>query len=142
MLTIISFILKIIFSVLISFLTFYYQKLNFKKHLSELLLFNFFVILILSPIYSISNAFNSVYLYGIALIIITAFLIYYLSTVKADINLFNYILALIIAVLMSLGYFVYTIVCVLMYLFLLNYIIPLLKENEENEKDNSNENDN
>ena len=43
---------------------------------------------------------------------------------------------------MSLGYFVYTIVCVLMYLFLLNYIIPLLKENEENETDNSNENDN
>ena len=64
MLIIISYIFKIIFSLLLSYSIFYFGKFNDKKELHNLLKYSFFCVFFLSPEYKICLSSDSFILFG------------------------------------------------------------------------------
>ena len=70
MLDILSYIIKIAISVGLSYLCIYYSDLSKKDISSKILIFNFFSVSFLSPIYSLSINNESLILYSISIFIL------------------------------------------------------------------------
>jgi len=126
MLYIVSYIIKILFSVTATYFLVYFQKE--KQHLDkyEVLKYNFYCIFLLSPIYAISSDIGSYVLY--ASIIIILFLHIYKKNISCN-NL--YLLSLIISILIASNYIFYTLFGVAFYLFFENNLLDMFDENNE-----------
>ena len=133
MLTIISYIIKIIISTTITYFTVNYYSKSSQKHLQNILSFNFLAVFLLSPIYTLSIDNESLVLYSVILLILFCVLFYNIKNEENDVSLL-YLLSLGVAILVSCGFILYPIICTASLLYVLKYLIPVLN-NDSNDMD-------
>jgi len=129
MLSIISYILKILFSLAATYLLVQFGKEDLKEKKYDILKYNFICIFLLSPIYSISIKNESFMIYSVILLLLFSFLLYN-SLSK---NNYTFLLSYIVAVLISANYILYSLFGVAFYLFFDNNLIDLLKDDNLSE---------
>ena len=125
MLNILSYIIKITFSITITYFAIYFYSSTSKKYMQKILSFNFLSVFLLSPIYSISFENDSLILYGIMSLILFCILFYNIKNESNELSLL-YLLSFSIAILISCGFILYSIICVAFLIYLINYLIPVL----------------
>ena len=125
MLNILSYIIKITFSITITYFAIYFYSSTSKKYMQKILSFNFLSVFLLSPIYSISFENDSLILYGIMSLILFCILFYNVKSEPNEVSLI-YLLSLCVAILISCGFILYSIICVSVLIYLINYLIPIL----------------
>tara|TARA_B100000029_G_C17374153_1_gene887265 strand:+ start:223 stop:606 length:384 start_codon:yes stop_codon:yes gene_type:complete len=127
MLYIVSYIIKILFSLTATYFLLYFQKEKKQLEKYDILKYNFYCIFLLSPIYAISTNVESYILYG--LIIAMLFLYVYKNHSNNNNNL--YLMSLITAILISSNYIFYTLFGVAFYLFFENNLLDMFEENND-----------
>ena len=134
MLDILSYIIKVLFSITATYLlVYFYNKVN-KIDFIEVIKYNFICILLFSPSYHISLEYNSLLFYSLLI-----FLLYVYIYQNIDSKLrFLYIFSLIIAILIACNYILYTILGVALYLFFNINIIDIIKDDTESYIDDKN----
>ena len=131
MLTIISYIIKILFSVTITYFLVHFANDNLNKNQIFILRYSFFSTFILCPVYTISiNQDNFLLLCFIIIILFT-----YLIFEKIE-NKHYFFISLIISILIAAGYIFYTILCVSAYILLINNLDILIDINNTNDDEN------
>ena len=135
MLDILSYIIKIVFSITTTYLLVYFYNKDNKIDFIDIIKYNFICILVLSPVYHISIEYNSLVFYSLLILLLFT---YIYQNINSDL-IFLYIFSLIIAILMACNYILYTIIGVALYLFFNNYVIDIIKDdvqsfNEDNKK--------
>ena len=122
MLSIISYIIKIVFSLVLTYILLNYSNLKNKKDYFDLIILNFLGIFILSPIYDVSIDNNNLILFSFTLLIYSGILFFYLKNANND-NYFIYIISWMIALLISVGYVFHAIASIGIYYCIVNYIM-------------------
>tara|TARA_B100000029_G_scaffold363411_1_gene356472 strand:+ start:1156 stop:1566 length:411 start_codon:yes stop_codon:yes gene_type:complete len=125
MLNIISYLIKIIFSITITYFTINYYSKSSNKYLQNILSYNFIAVFLLSPIYTLSIENESLILFAAILLILFCVLFYNIKNKDNEVSLL-YLLSLGIAILVSCGFILYSIICIAVLLYLLKYLIPVL----------------
>ena len=127
MFDVLSYIIKILFSVTSTYLLVFFYNKDTKIDFIDIIKYNFLCILVLSPIYQISIEHSSFIFYS--LIILLLYMYIYQSI---DSNLrFLYIFSLIIAILMACNYILYTLLGVALYIFFNTNIIDILHDDNQ-----------
>ena len=126
MLYIVSYIIKILFSLTATYFLLYFQKEKKQLEKYDILKYNFYCIFLLSPIYAISTNVESYILYGF----IIAMLFLYVYKNHSNINNL-YLMSLITAILISSNYIFYTLFGVAFYLFFENNLLDMFEENND-----------
>ena len=126
MLSIVSYVIKIAFSLMIVFLLSYFSKNKKAQNIEELLKINFIIVFLLSPLFSLSSSSESFLLFSIGLLLVL-FISYFLID---NIN-YIYSISLMSSVLISMNYILYVFVGIAIYLFIDNNIIDIIKDNDE-----------
>ena len=127
MLDILSYIIKIIFSITTTYLLVYFYNKDSKIDFIDIIKYNFICILVLSPVYHISLEYNSLVFYSLLILLL---FIYIYQNINSDL-IFLYIFSLIIAILMACNYILYTILGVALYLFFNNNLIDIIKDDDQ-----------
>tara|TARA_B100000686_G_C16185788_1_gene663246 strand:+ start:188 stop:616 length:429 start_codon:yes stop_codon:yes gene_type:complete len=127
MLDILSYIIKLIFSISLTYGLVYFYKKNSDNIIIDIVKYNFVCILALSPIYKISIDYNSLILISVLIIILFAYIYH---NVNPDLK-FLYIFSLIIAILIACNYILYSIIGVSLYVFFNNNLIDLINDNSK-----------
>ena len=127
MLDILSYIIKIIFSITTTYLLVYFCNKDSKIDFIDIIKYNFICILVLSPVYHISIQYNSLLFYSLLILLL---FIYIYQNINSDL-IFLYIFSLIIAILMACNYILYTIMGVALYLFFNNNVIDIIKDDDQ-----------
>ena len=136
MLVIISYIIKIVFSLALTYIMLYYNNSNIKKLYYEILLLNFSGILILSPVYKISLSNDSLLLFAFTFLIYFIFALICIKSVKKE-YYFIYFLSIGIALLISVGHVLYVFISIGIYLYVINNLIPILEQKKSDEEGNA-----
>ena len=131
MLSVISFILKILFSLTLTYFLISYSDKENHKHQESILKYNFFCVLLLSPIFDLSVKHNEFTFVGFVIIVL---LFYIYIENKTNSSCIIYIKVLIISLLISFGYIFTTILCIALYILFLNNLVDLIKPNYEEEE--------
>ena len=126
MLYIVSYIIKILFSLTATYFLLYFQKEKKQLEKYDILKYNFYCIFLLSPIYAISTNVESYILYGL---IIAMLFLYVYKNHSNNNNL--YLMSLITAILISSNYIFYTLFGVAFYLFFENNLLDMFEENND-----------
>ena len=127
MLDLLSYIIKIIFSVSSIYLLVYFYNKDVKIDFVQIIKYNFVSILILSPTYHISIEYNSLIFYSLIILLLY---MYIYQSINSDLK-FLYIFSLIIAILIACNYILYTILGVALYLFFNNNVIDLIRDDTQ-----------
>jgi len=125
MLNILSYIIKIIFSITITYFAVNFYSKTSKKYLQNILSFNFLSVFLLSPIYSLSIENESLILFAVISVLLFCILFYNVKKEPNEVSLI-YLLSLCVAILISCGFILYSIICVSVLIYLINYLIPIL----------------
>ena len=136
MLDIISYIIKIIFSITSTYLLVYFYNKDTKIHFIDIIKYNFICILLLSPAFYISVDNNTLLFYSLLILLLY---MYIYQSVDSKLR-FLYIFSLIIAILIACNYILYTILGVALYVFINNNLVDIITDEAHSYID-SNEND-
>ena len=136
MLDIISYIIKIIFSITSTYLLVYFYNKDTKIDFIDIIKYNFICILLLSPAFYISVDNNTLLFYSLLILLLY---MYIYQSVDSKLR-FLYIFSLIIAILIACNYILYTILGVALYVFINNNLVDIITDEAHSYID-SNEND-
>ena len=109
MLDILSYIIKILFSVTSTYLLVYFYNKDVEIDFVKIIKYNFICVLILSPTYHISTEYNSLIFYSLIILLLY---MYIYQSIDLDLR-FLYIFSLIIAILIACNYILYTILYII-----------------------------
>ena len=136
MLDIISYIIKIIFSITSTYLLVYFYNKDTKIDFIDIIKYNFICILLLSPAFYISVDNNTLLFYSLLILLLY---MYIYQSVDSKLR-FLYIFSLIIAILIACNYILYTMLGVALYVFINNNLVDIITDEAHSYID-SNEND-
>ena len=123
-------IFKVIFSCILTYVSLNYADKDYKDIELDVLMHNFLLVVILSPLYAFSINNNNFVIFAVFLFSYTIFLSIYLYQKQYE-NYFVYALAMIIAFLISLGYILYAFISIGLAIYIIkNY--NLFKKSNEN----------
>ena len=141
MLYLISYIIKILFSLVITYFIINLNKNDLSNYKIQILKYNFLYILLLNPIYAISIQNNDMILFAIVVIMFFSMITILNKYNKAgEIYFINY-LSLLISILIAADYLLYTIICIGIYLFMENNILNLINNEGDNDENNDENNE-
>ena len=127
MLTIVSYIIKIVISLILVYSLSYFIKKNQVDNLDLVLKFNFISVFLLSPIYNLSLTYNTFFLFSVCLLLLAAFIFYINNE-----NERNFLLvSLVLSVLISINYIIYSIIGTIFYIFIDNNLSDFIKNDKE-----------
>jgi len=138
MLDILSYIIKIIFSITATYFLVYFYNKDIKINFIEIIKFNFICIFVLSPSYYISTEHNSLIFYSLLILLLY---MYIYKSVDSKLR-FLYIFSLIIAILIACNYIFYTLVSIALYIFINNNLMDIINDGTHPYIDDNKNNDN